>query len=224
MVGASTRHVDSAATVRIHSAVGRELDKAESELRHYVVTMGVDATLVDAAKKISSRTFRGLSRGEIEQFGLETRGLHETPWFSYREPSGEVVLLKSVTTATGDTGDEFRTRTVGLACDPLHPRIRFMYRQELTSNESRFPPMLRAKLGDTLIDFTTTLKPNERVLEKAFDVEPRQLRSALEKGRFEIVQMPDQLTIKTETVVVKFSTSEVASGLAARESSCASTE
>jgi hypothetical protein len=79
MVGASTRHVDPGATLQIHSAAGPEIDKAENFLRRYLVGMGVDPALVDAAAKIPSRTFRGLSRGEIERFGIETRGVYETP-------------------------------------------------------------------------------------------------------------------------------------------------
>ena len=62
MVGASTRHVDPGATLRIHSAAGPEIDKAENVLRRYVMGMGVDPALVDAAAKIPSRTFRGLRR------------------------------------------------------------------------------------------------------------------------------------------------------------------
>src|SRR5205823_8237306 len=64
MVGASTRHVDPGATLRIHSGVGRELDKTENALRRYLIGMGIDPTLVDAAMKIPFRSFRGLSRGE----------------------------------------------------------------------------------------------------------------------------------------------------------------
>src|SRR5262244_4208680 len=110
MVGASTRHVDPGATLRIHSSIGREIDKTENSLRRYVVAMGVDPGVVDAAAKIPSRTFRGLSRGEMERFGIETRGVHETPWFAYQGPVGEFLLLKSVTYPTGDTGDQYRTR------------------------------------------------------------------------------------------------------------------
>ena len=55
MVGASTRHVDPGATLRIHSGVGRELDKAENFLRRYVTVMGVDPDLVDAAAKRAGR-------------------------------------------------------------------------------------------------------------------------------------------------------------------------
>jgi len=110
MVGASTRHVDPGATLRIHSGVGGEIDKTENSLRRYVMRMGVDPALVDAAAKIPSRTFRGLSRGEIERFGIETRGVYETPWFAFHGPAGEFLLLKSVTYPTGDTGDQYRTR------------------------------------------------------------------------------------------------------------------
>src|SRR5262249_16764711 len=152
MVGASTRHVDPGATLRIHSGMGPEIDQTENLLRRYIIGMGVDPALVDAATKIPSRSFRGLSRGEMERFGIETRGVYQTPWFAYHGPGGEFLLLKSATYPTGDTGDQYRTRTVGLACSPFHPSIRFMYRQELAAKESRTPSMIRAKIGDSLID------------------------------------------------------------------------
>jgi hypothetical protein len=223
MVGASTRHVDPGATLRIHSGIGREIDKAENFLRRYVVAMGVDPGLVDAAAKIPSRTFRGLSRGEMERFGFETRGVYETPWFAYHGPAGEFLLLKSVTYPTGDTGDEYRTRAVGLACSPFHPSIRFMYHQELTAKESRTPPMIRAKIGDSVIDLTT-LNPQKDLVEKSFDLEPRQLQSAIETGSFEITEMFDQSMIKKPSRVVKFSILGLSANIVALESKCASTQ
>jgi hypothetical protein len=221
MVGASTRHVDPGATLRIHSSVGPEIDKTENFLRRYVVGMGVDPALVDAAAKIPSRSFRGLSRGEIERFGIETRGVHETPWFAYHGPAGEFLLLKSVTYPTGDTGDQYRTRIVGLACSPFHPSIRFMYRQELTAKESRTPPMIRVKIGDSLIDLTT-LNPQKDLVEKSFDLEPRQLQSAIEIGSFEITEMFDQSAVKKPSLVVRFSTLGLSANIVALESKCAS--
>ena len=219
MIGASTRHVDPGATLRIHSGVGREIDKTENSLRRYVMGMGVDPALVDAAAKIPSRTFRGLSRGEMERFGIETRGVHETPWFAYHGPAGEFLLLKSVTYPTGDTGDEYRTRTVGLACSPFHPSIRFMYHQELTANENRAPPMIRAKIGDSLIDLTT-LSLHTHSVEKSSDLEPRQLQSAIETGSFEFTEIFDQS--KKPPLVVKFSTLGLSENIAALKSKCAS--
>src|SRR5215510_256166 len=201
MVGASTRHVDPGATLRIHSAAGPEIDKAENFLRRYLVGMGVDPALVDAAARISSRTFRGLSRGEMERFGIETRGVYETPWFAYHGLAGEFLLLKSVTYPTGDTDDQYRTRTVGLACSPFPSSIRFMYHQELATKESRTPPVIQVKIGDSLIDLST-LNRQKNLIEKSFDLEPRQLQSAIETGSFEITEMFDQSIIKTPSRVV----------------------
>jgi hypothetical protein len=62
----------------------------------------------------------------MERFGIETRGVYETPWFAYHGPAGEFILLKSVTYPTEGTADEY-PRTVGLACSPFQPSIRFMY-------------------------------------------------------------------------------------------------
>src|SRR5215475_1568434 len=221
VIGASTRHLDPGATLRIHSGVGGEIDKTENSLRRYVVGMGVDPALVDAAAKIPSRTFRGLSRGEMERFGIETRGVHETPWFAYHGPAEEFLLLKSVTYPTGDTGDQYRTRTVGLACSPFHPSIRFMYHQEFIANENRTPPMIRAKIGDSLIDLTT-LNPQKDLIEKSFDLEPRQLQSAIETGSFEITEMFDQSMVKKPSLIVRFSTLGLAANIDALESKCAS--
>jgi hypothetical protein len=205
IIGASTRHVDPGATLRIHSSVGPEIDKTENSLRRYVMSMGVDPALVDASAKIPSRSFRGLSRGEMERFGIETRGVYETPWFAYHGPAREFLLLKSVTYPTGDTGDQYRTRTVALACSPFPSSIRFMYHQELAANETRTPPMIHAKIGDSLIDLST-LNPQKGLIEKSFDLEPRVLQSAVESGSFEITEMFDQSVIKKPSRVVRFST------------------
>jgi len=221
MVGALTRHVDPGATLRIHSSIGGEIEKAENSLRRYVVAMGVDPGLVGAAAKIPSRTFRGLSRGEMQRFGFETRGVYETPWFAYHGPAGEFLLLKSVTYPTGDTGDQYRTRTAGLTCSPFHPSIRFMYHQELTAKESRTPPMIRAKIGDSVIDLTT-LNPQRDLVEKSFYLEPQQLQRAIETGSFEITEMFDQSMIKKPSRVVNFSTLGLSANIVALESTCAS--
>jgi hypothetical protein len=221
MVGASTRHVDPSATLRMNSNVGPETDKAENFLRRYVVAMGVDPGLVDAAAKIPSRSFRELSRGEMERFGIETRGDYETPWFAYHGPAGEFLLLKSITYPTEDTGGQYRTRTLGLACSPFPSSIRFMYHQELTAKESRTPPMIQAKVGDSVIDLTT-LNPQKDLVEKSFDLEPRQLQRTIETGSFEITEMFDQSMIKKPSRVVKFSTSGLSANVVALESKCAS--
>jgi hypothetical protein len=44
------------------------------------------------------------------------------------------------------------------------------------------------------------------LVEKSFDLEPRQLQSAIETGSFEITEMFDQSMIKKPLVVVRFPT------------------
>jgi hypothetical protein len=221
IIGASTRHVDPGATLRIHSTVGAPIDKAENFLRRYVVGMGVDPALVDATAKIPSRSFRGLSRGEMERFGIETRGVYETPWFAYHGSAREFLLLKSITYPTEDPGDQYRTRTVALACSPFPSSIRFMYHQELAANETRTSPMIHAKIGDILIDLST-LNPQKGLIEKSFDLEPRLLQSAIETGSFEIREMFDQSVFKKPSRVVRFSTLGLSSNIVGPDSKCAS--
>jgi hypothetical protein len=220
-VGASTRHVDPAATLCIHSGLGGEVEKVENFLRRYAVSMGVDPALVDASARIPSRTFRGLSRGEMERFGIETGGVYETPWLAYHGPAGEFLLLKSATYPTRETGDEYRTRSIGLTCSPFRPSIRFMYRQELTAKESHTPRMIQGKIGDGLIDLST-LSPQKDFIEKSFDLEPRQLQSAIETGSFEVTEVLDQSMIKKPSLVARFSTLGLSENIVALESKCAS--
>jgi hypothetical protein len=128
--------------------------------------------------------------------------------------------LKSVTYPTADTGDQNRTVTVGLACSPFPSSIRFIYHQELTAKESRTPPTIQAKIGDTLIDLGT-LNPHKDFVENSFDVEPRQLQSAIESGSFEFTEMFDQSMIK-KSLVASFSTLGLSEKIVALQSRCAS--
>jgi len=96
-----------------------------------------------------------------------------------------------------------------------------MYHHELTAKESRTSPMIRAKIGDSLIDLTT-LSPQKDLVEKSFDLEPRQLQSAIETGSFEITEMLDQSMIKKPSPVVRFSTLGLSANVVALESKCAS--
>ena len=94
-----------------------------------------------------------------------------------------------------------------------------MYHQELTAKESRTPPMIRAKIGDSLIDLTT-LSPQKDLVERSFDLVPRQLQSAIETGSFAFTEMFDQS--KKPPLVVKFSTFGLSENIVALESKCAS--
>jgi hypothetical protein len=132
-----------------------------------------------------------------------------------------IFLLKSVTYPTGNTENEYRTGTIGLTCSPFRPSIRLIYRQELAQWESRTPPMIRVKIGDSVIDLTT-VSPQQNLVEKSLDLEPRQLQSAIETESFEIREVFDQSMIKTPSRVVRFSTLGLSVNIVALESKCAS--
>jgi hypothetical protein len=83
--------------------------------------------------------------------------------------------------------------------------------------------MIRAKIGDSVIDLTT-VNPQKNSVEKSLDLEPRQLQSAIQTGSLEITEMFDQSMIKKPSVVVKFSTLGLSASLATLESKCASTQ
>ena len=156
----------------------------------------------------------------MERFGIETRGVHETPWFASHGPAGEFILLKSVTYPTGDAADEYRTRTIGLACSPFYPSIRFMYHQRIDRKGKPHSADDQSQIGDSLIDLTT-LNPQKSLAEKSFDLEPRQLQSAIEIGSFEITEVFDQSAIKKPSLVVRFSTLGLSANIVALESKCA---
>jgi hypothetical protein len=96
-----------------------------------------------------------------------------------------------------------------------------MYHQELTAKASRTLPMIQAKIGDSRTDLST-LSPQKDLTEKSFDLEPRQLQSAIEIGSFEITEMFDQSMIKKPPLVVTFSTVGLSSHIVALETRCAS--
>jgi len=96
-----------------------------------------------------------------------------------------------------------------------------MYHEELTAKESRTPPMIRVKIGDSLIDLTT-LNPQKDLVEKSIDLEPRQLQSAIETGSFEITEVFDQSMTKKPSLVARFSTLGLSANVVALESKCAS--
>jgi hypothetical protein len=220
LAGAATRHVDPGATLRIHSGVGPDIGKTEDLLRRYLIQMGLDPALVDAAAKISPRTFRGLSRGDMERFGIETRGVYETPWFA-SEAEQKMLLLKSITAPIGNKDDAFQTRTLGLTCAAVNPGIRLIFRSELTAKEYRFPPTIKARIGDSLIDLTAALNPNWDSIEKYVDLSPQKVQAGIQTGRFVITEAFNPSVLKKVNEVINVSTVGLSKHIGPLQSKCA---
>ena len=128
LLGASTRRVARDAQLGIHAVrivtiPGRastgpppKADQIHLLLKRYMVEMGVDPGLIDAARRVSADRVRYMSRDEIARFGIETRGFFETQWMSYEDGSKRIFVLKSVTQAKGADDQEYRTSNIRLGC------------------------------------------------------------------------------------------------------------
>jgi hypothetical protein len=140
MVGASIRRVAPDAQLGIHSArVSRRgsplsVDEGHHLLKRYIIEMGVDPALIDAAAKVGADRVRFLSRDEIARFGIEIRELYETPWVPYEDVSKRFYVLKAVTQGEDGGSTEYRTRLLRVGCD-VAGRTPFILRRELLPNE-----------------------------------------------------------------------------------------
>jgi hypothetical protein len=173
MLGASVRQVARDAVLGIHSvryiwsSSSEALPRAASAteivhegLRNYVVEMGVDPGLIDAAAKVSPDRLHWLTRSEIERFGLETRGFHETRWRMLQETAEIFSISKSFTRADGN--NDYRTTEIRLRCSNVSGYL-MIYRSELPLFEADARLQVRALLGDGDLRFTSVAEPGGSV-------------------------------------------------------------
>jgi hypothetical protein len=157
-VGASTRQVPPDARLGIHGsrptpASARPGAPTPEQLinarKRYVLEMGVDPGLVDATSKVPSDSLHRLSRSEIAQFGIETRGAYETPWMLYQDSriSSSPIMMKSITQARGTTSQEYRTSNFRVTCAPGRPETLIEYKREAISTETNVPTAIRIAIG-----------------------------------------------------------------------------
>ena len=152
--GGSVRHAARDAQLGIHSiraltSAPFNADEGHRILKRYLVHLGVDAGLIDAAAKISADDIRYLSRDEIARFGVETRNVYETAWLPYLERDKRPAVLKSVTQPKGASGREYRTSSIQISCHGAGPSLWFAYGRELASDEIGPATAIRAVAGDT---------------------------------------------------------------------------
>ncbi len=127
LLGASERQVAPAAELGIHSVrfvwalSGRNptapppsTDTVDGALRNYIVEMGVDPGLIDAAAKVSPDRMHWLTRAEIARFGIESRDFYETPWTALRETASIFSVSKSW--SRKEPSGEERSTVVRIRC------------------------------------------------------------------------------------------------------------
>jgi hypothetical protein len=133
IVGAAVREIGPGAKLGIHSSSftfrdsedraaakppGRAMratiiEASYERLGRYFVEMGIDPSLVAAAREISNDRIRVLSRAEIWRFKIDRRGFIEGGW-RLSSPPGRAIHKSFVAERAG--GADFREAVVNLTC------------------------------------------------------------------------------------------------------------
>src|SRR5215510_369791 len=120
LLGASERHVPADARVGIHAATPTAVssqpgwltvEQMHNNRKRYILEMGANPDLQDAAIKTPAPGVHVLSRDELVRYAVETSARYESDWMPYQEQRGPMrsYMLKAVTEARGADGTEFRT-------------------------------------------------------------------------------------------------------------------
>jgi hypothetical protein len=156
-IGASTRRVSIDARIGIHgnridpkmlgAEVAPKIEDLHLSLKRFLLDMGIDPGLVDAAAKVRADRVRYLTRDEIAKFGIEIPTSYQTHWMPHRDPSGQRFVLKSITQSKGADGKEFRTTNVRLWCAGPGFGVWFGYQREVPTNEVDVATSIRVAAG-----------------------------------------------------------------------------
>ena len=162
LIGAVARQVAPGARLGVHAskvlsyrgAYGKsvrpgtaaQIREHNAELRRYILEMGIDAALHDAAEEISHERVRYLSRDEIARFRIDTREFQDSRWMVDEGPPGPMAIIKFVTEAKGPDSKEYRVSRIRMSC--VNKDFLLMeYGRELGSDE-KSGPLLTLAAGE----------------------------------------------------------------------------
>jgi len=162
LTGATTRRIAPSALVGIHSPKSDErawkqfadqnpgVRRLTSEERNqglwrFLMALGIDPELVDAANKINPASVYILSHDEIVRYGLESADRFETRWMMRGNPDGSSYLIKAIT-----TGSDHATAIVQLGCSDLFGYRMTLFRA-LPKGQYGLPPPAQLEAGPTRI-------------------------------------------------------------------------
>jgi hypothetical protein len=199
LVGASAREVARDARLGVHSvrvvpfpgrAAGAAIPtvaEVHARLKRYVLVMGVDPSLIDAAARVSAARVHYLTREQIVRFGIEPRDRYETAWLGYRDKADRPIVIKAVTQARGAHGREYGTASIQIACAGAGPAIWIVYRRELASDEAG--GAVRVAAGDLDLALRAD-KAVERDDVRSLIAGPEFLLAAIAGGRMVFTEQP----------------------------------
>jgi hypothetical protein len=158
LLGASQRHVPADASVGIHGSAPTDVstrpgaptpEQLHDNRKRYILEMGANPNLQDAASKTPPPNVHVLSRDELVRYRVETTAPYESDWMQYQEPRGAMrwYMLKAVTEARGAGGTEFRTTNLRMTCAEGRPLTSIEYQREAASDEIGVSTVIRIAAG-----------------------------------------------------------------------------
>jgi hypothetical protein len=175
LLGASTRYVPPDASVGIHASAATAqsskpgsltAEQLHSNRKRYILEMGANPGLQEAAIKTPPPGVHILSRDELVRYRVETSAPYESDWMLYQEPRGSMrsYMLKAVTEARGADGRELRTTNLRMTCAQDQPATSIEYQREAGSNEPGVPAVVRIAAGTDVktLQRTTPTRRDDR--------------------------------------------------------------
>lgn len=127
-----------------------KIKAANTYLAQYIVLMGVDRALFDAAAAVAHERVRYISRDEIANFGIDRREFHESLWTVDEGPPGPLVVVKFLTEKKGADGKQYRTTKIVLGCMRSHD-VRVTFSRELATTDKPASIAVSARGGDFVL-------------------------------------------------------------------------
>jgi hypothetical protein len=237
IVGARLREIAPEAHLGIHAAktvvVGylprgasiptqmRARFKAQNQqlIRRYLVDMGIQPGLLDAAEKIPHESIRAISREEMVRFNIDTRSVVESGWIYDERVNDSGMIFKSID-MTEAGGAEYRKTMLRVSCLGAD-QLMVGYAREVGPKENSFVPLkfVAARQEFQLAPPAEPVSNNSA--SKRYDVRRapvpmRAFESAAAEGRIELA--PDQG--EGRPVVTRLSTVGLASALSSLTRRC----
>jgi len=245
LIGAAMREVAAGARIGVHEiALGKydglgmpapldrkslsadqlkQLRAEEARLARYVVEMGIDKALFDAASQIGHERIRYLSLDEIARFGIDRREFQESRWMADEGPPGPLAVIKFVVEAKGSEPKQYRTSRIRLRCGRAG-EVAFELSRELASVGKPASIAVSAH-GDAFVLAPPKAKPvlgyNEVTIEDRFARVPLAFFEEAAMGEtIEVREAPDASRPEKAPAPTRLSTQGLSAALASLAQRC----
>jgi hypothetical protein len=245
LIGATVREVTAGALIGVHSTALARFDKngvarsqnsatpsageaaelrsANARLEKYIVAMGIDPGLYEAASAIKHERLRFISRDEVARFGIDRREFHESRWMVDEGPPGPLSVVKFVTEAKGAEPKQYRTMRFRLTCG-RSSLISVQFDRELASSDKPVSIAVMGR-GSDFVLAAGKAKPtsgyNDIAMESRFTrVTAAFFEDAAKNDTIELVEAPDISALDKPSRRVKLSTAGLSSAIGALSERC----